>query len=179
MKNEKTRNMVFAAMFAAIITVLTAYFQIKTGVNDGYLHFGDSMIYLAACLLPVPYAMCAASIGAGLADILTGAAVWAPATVIIKALNVVPFALMLKYLRKKGTEKTNIITKETVIMSVVSGIITIVGYFIAEGLMFGFTVAAASSILRGLVQPVGSAIVFYGAGLALDKAKFKKLIAGN
>lgn len=178
MKNEKTRKIVLTAMFAAIIMVLTTYFQIKTGINDGYVHFGDSMIYLASCLLPAPYAMCAASIGASLSDILSGSAVWAPATAIIKALNVIPFALMLKHLRKGGNEP-NIITKGTVLMSVVSGLITIFGYFVAEGIMFGFKIAAFASIFRGLIQPVGSAIVFYGVGLALDKAKFKSIIAGN
>ena len=178
MKNEKTKTLVFAAMFAAIIMVLTTYGQIKTGVNDGYIHFGDSMIYLAACMLPAPYAMCAASIGASLSDILSGSAVWAPATAIIKAPNVIPFALMIKHLRKNGKD-ANIINKGTIIMAVVSGIITILGYFVAEGIMFGFKVAAVSSILRGLVQPVGSAIVFYAVGMALDKAKFKSRVIGN
>lgn len=56
-------NLVSAAVFAALIAVFTAYVSIKTGINDGYLHFGDSMIYLASCILPMPYAMAAAAIG--------------------------------------------------------------------------------------------------------------------
>ncbi|MBP0960903.1 MAG: ECF transporter S component, partial [Oscillospiraceae bacterium] len=43
MKDQKIKTMTTTAMFTAIITVLTACFQIKT-VNDGYIHFGDSMI---------------------------------------------------------------------------------------------------------------------------------------
>ena len=50
-------NLVKAAVFAALIAVMTAYIKFNTGINDGYLHFGDSMIYLAACILPLPYAM--------------------------------------------------------------------------------------------------------------------------
>ena len=87
-------NLVKAAVFAALIAVMTAYIKFNTGINDGYLHFGDSMIYLAACILPLPYAMAAAAIGGFCADILAGAAAWAPFTAVIKALNVLPFALV-------------------------------------------------------------------------------------
>ena len=37
-------NLVKAAVFAALIAVMTAYIKFNTGINDGYLHFGDSMI---------------------------------------------------------------------------------------------------------------------------------------
>ena len=177
MKNSKTRTMAITAMFTALITVLTAYFQIKT-VNSGYIHFGDSMIYLASCILPPPFAVFASSAGGALADILSGAAVWAVPTAIIKALNTIPFLVTVKILRKKGKDG-NIITKETVAMAIVSGIITIAGYWLAEGLMFGFAAATVAGFLRGLVQPAGSAVLFYGVGMALDKAKFKSMVAGH
>ncbi len=166
MKNQKTRTMAITAMFTALITVMTAYFQIKT-VNSGYIHFGDSMIYLASCLLPAPYAVFAASVGGALADILSGAAVWAVPTAIIQAL-----------LRKKE-KGTKIISPETVVMAIVSGIITIAGYWLAEGIIFGFAAATVASFLRGLVQPTGSTIIFYGVGMLLDKANFKSVIAGH
>ena len=62
-----------SAMFAAMITLTTAYlFHIPVGVNGGYIHFGDAFIYLAAGLLPMPYACAAAAIGGGLADFVSG-----------------------------------------------------------------------------------------------------------
>ena len=54
---------VTAALCAALIAVMTAFVKFNTGSNDGYLHFGDSMVYLAACILPLPYAMVAAAMG--------------------------------------------------------------------------------------------------------------------
>ena len=73
-------------LFAAMITLMTAYIcHIPYGSNGGYIHFGDTLIYLAAALLPRPYALTAAAIGGGLADLLT-APMWAPATIIIKML---------------------------------------------------------------------------------------------
>ena len=50
-----------------------------------YKRQGDALIYLAACLLPAPYAVGAAMVGAGLADLLT-APLWVVPTLLIKAL---------------------------------------------------------------------------------------------
>ena len=87
--NKQLIYVVMAALFAAIITVVTAYvLHIPTG--NGYIHLGDSFIFLAASLLPLPYAIAAAAVGAGLADALT-APIWVIATVIIKSLIVLPF----------------------------------------------------------------------------------------
>lgn len=93
--NEKQQKPVtlltVTGLFAAIITLMTAYIcHIPYGANGGYIHFGDALIYVAAVILPRPYAMAAAAIGGGLADLLT-APMWAPATIIIKMLITLPF----------------------------------------------------------------------------------------
>ena len=52
------------AIFAALITIMTAYVcHIPVPIAGGYLHFGDSLIFLAATILPRPYALAAAAIG--------------------------------------------------------------------------------------------------------------------
>lgn len=163
-------NLVSAAVFAALIAVFTAYVSVKTGINDGYLHFGDSIIYLAACILPMPYAVAAAAIGGALADILGGAAMWAPFTAIIKALNVVPFALVYVCKRTKSPQK--ILNKTTAFMPIVSGFITIFGYFLAEGLLYTFA-SAAVSMIASCIQAAGSAVIYYIAAAALDKVNMK------
>ena len=71
-------------LFAAMIYVLTAWLHIPTGA--GYTHAGDGLIYLAASMLPTPYAMAAGAIGAGLADGLSGFVVWLPGTIVILSL---------------------------------------------------------------------------------------------
>ncbi len=169
---SKTKNLVATAMFAAIITVFTVCIQMKIGSNSGYIHFGDSMIYLASCILPLPYACCAASIGGAMADLLSGAGIWVIPTAIIKSMNVIPFAIAVKYLKNN----TKIITPVTIAMSVVSGLITISGYFVAECLIYSFE-AASATVLLGLTQPIGSSIVFIFSGLALDSAKFKERLS--
>ena len=84
---SKVRYLTTTGLMAALITIMTAYIcHIPVGMNGGYIHFGDSLIYLTAVLLPRPYALAAAAIGGGMADILT-APMWAPATIIIKILT--------------------------------------------------------------------------------------------
>lgn len=68
--NNKTKLMVLSALLAAMIFLSVAYlFHIPVGANAGYVHLGDAFIYLAAVLLPRPYAFAASAIGAGFADI--------------------------------------------------------------------------------------------------------------
>lgn len=60
--NSQVKKLTFTALMAAMITIFTAYIcHIPVGQNGGYIHFGDSLIYIAACLLPWPYAMTAGS----------------------------------------------------------------------------------------------------------------------
>ena len=166
-------NLVTAALFAALIAVMTAYVSFKTGINDGYLHFGDSMIYIAACVLPLPYACAAAAVGGFVADMLAGAAMWAPFTAVIKALNALPFALV--YTLRKTQSPQKILNKTTAFMPIVSGLITIFGYFLVEGLLYTFP-SAAVSMLASVVQATGSAVIYDLCAAALDKLDFKKRI---
>lgn len=95
-KNNKVKRVCITGLMAALICVATAFIKMPTGINSGYLHFGDSMIYLAGCLLG-PWASLAAAIGGALADVISGAPQWAPATAVIKALNAVPFIRLQKH----------------------------------------------------------------------------------
>ena len=168
-KNEganlsKVRYLTATGFMAALITIMTAYIcHVPIGVNGGYLHFGDSLIYLAAVLLPRPYALAAAAIGGGMADMLT-APMWAPATIIIKMLIVLPFS----------NKSTKIVTPRNVFATVLAYIISGLCYFLAEYLLFGTWAVLLVSMSQSLIQSGGSAIFFVMLGYALDKAHIKK-----
>lgn len=62
--NRPAALITVTGLFAAMIALMTAYiFHIPYGANGGYIHFGDALIYIAAVLLPRPYALAAAAIG--------------------------------------------------------------------------------------------------------------------
>ncbi len=165
-QQEKMRLLVLTGLFAALICLFTAYIcHIPMGANGGYLHFGDTLIYVAAALLPQPYALLAAAIGGGLADLLT-APMWATATIIIKALITLPFTWKAQKL---------LCTRNRV-APFISWIISTIGYYLAEGLIFGQYAALITSVMGSALQSGGSLLFFYLVAGVLDKQDIKNKI---
>lgn len=161
---KKTKKLIISALFAALITVMTAYIcHIPFGSSGGYFHLGDTLIYLAAVILPKPYAILASLIGAGLADFLT-APVWVIPTVIIKSLICLPFT-------SKGAK---IISLRNIISVFICCAITIIGYYLAEGIMYGNWVAALYGTLGNVAQSSLSGALFIIVGFFIDKNDIKK-----
>ncbi len=158
------------AMFAALITVVTAFIKIPTAL--GYSHAGDSMIYLASCILPGSFGIIASAIGGFFADLLAGYANWALPTALIKAFNALPFFICRYFLKKYGKDD-RIINIPNLIMIIPTTIVTVGGYFIANGLMYDFT-AAIAELATWYLQPGIGAIIFVAVGLGLDSIKFKE-----
>ncbi len=167
-KASKTKVMAMTAMFTALITVSTAF--IKVPHAFGYTHPGDSMVYLSACVLPTPYGIIASALGGGLADLLAGYPQWILPTMIIKALNAVPFVLCRYFLSKKKDNK--IINIPYLVMLVPTTIITVVGYFIANYLLYGVG-GAMAELAMWWIQPSIGALIFVFVGLGLDALNFK------
>ncbi len=162
--STKTKYLTLTSLLAACITVMTAYIcHIPVGTNGGYIHLGDTFIYIAAVLLPRPYALAAAAIGGGLADLMTAPA-WAPATIIIKMLLTLGFT----------SKSAKIISIRNIIATVLAYPITCLGYAFAEMVLFGSEAAFWVSVSGNLVQVTGSLICFIIIGFALDKAGIKK-----
>ena len=159
----KVSYLTATGFMAALITIMTAYIcHVPVGVNGGYVHFGDSLIYLAAVLLPRPYALAAAAIGGGMADLLT-APMWTVATIIIKMLIVLPFS----------NKTTKIVTPRNVCATIVAYFISSICYFLAEYILFGTWSVLLVSMAQSLIQSGGSAVFFVVLGCALDKVHVK------
>lgn len=155
-------------LFAAMIYVLTAWLHIPTGA--GYTHAGDGLIYLAASMLPTPYAMAAGAIGAGLADGLSGFVVWLPGTIVIKAITALCFS--------RNTEK--IICVGNLLGIIPALVICVVCYSLYEGIFMagGFSKSAIISAFGQTpaycIQVLASSILYIVLGLGFDKAGLKK-----
>lgn len=167
MKRKSRMWIVLAALFAALILLVTAYvLHIPTGLNEGYIHLGDTVIYVAASLLPLPYAMAAAALGGALADVLSGAVVWAPFTAAIKALMVLPFT----------SRRTTLFCWRNGWAVGVAGLIGVAGYFVAGAILYGFG-AAIVEILPNLIQEAAGGALYIVLALALDRAKIKNRLS--
>ena len=162
MKKNHTRLMCISGIFSALVFVITAYLHIPT--YNGYVHCGDGLIFIAACILPMPYSIMIGVLGALLADLLTGFAIWAPGSVVIKGMLAILF-----------TCKSNkIITKRNLFMLLPAALISALGYYLYEALITGSLVASLAGIPGSLVQAVASSVVFVALGIAMDKYNVKK-----
>ena len=167
-EHQKLYRLVTAALFAAAIAVMTAYMLHIPIPTGGYIHIGDALIYLAACLLPLPYAVGAAAVGAGLADLLT-APMWVVPTLIIKAIVVLPFT----------SRRTRILCPRNIAAIFLSGLISPVGYGLAACVLLGGPNAFLPQFLGTLIQAVASGAVFVVLALALDGARVKERLSAG
>jgi len=161
MKNDKIRLMTLTALLTAVAFVFTAYLHIPS--HTGYTHIGDGIIYIAACFLPLPYAVFVGAGGALLADCLTGFAVWAPGSIIIKTAAVLCFS--------RRSEK--IICARNILALIPAWLLCIGGYYLYEAVITGNFAAPLAGIPGYIMQCILSTALFIALGLALDKLKIK------
>lgn len=152
LKNMSIGDFTKIAVFTALAAVLTMFPQVPTPIG-GYVHFGDSIIYIASIILgPVPGAVVGA-VGHALADILTGHAIFALPTFIIK--GIMGFAIGRITYGKADF-------KHIAVAGVFALITVTFGYFIAEIPMYGVAAAAASFIsspVQWLMSIVATAVL--------------------
>ena len=167
---KSTRIYVTTALFAALIFLVTAYIlHIPTPATGGYIHLGDSFLYLAASILPAPFAIAAGGIGEALSDALTGSVVYALPTLLIKSAMVVCFSSMGK----------KIVTKRNIVAAVIAGAICIVGYYLTEAVIYRNFLSPLVEIPANFIQMGASAVIYILLGNALDRLDMKNRINAN
>ncbi|MBR3417945.1 MAG: TIGR04002 family protein [Oscillospiraceae bacterium] len=149
-ENEKLVNTVYAGLFAALTALLTAVLHIPVG--NGYVHCGDAVIYLAAAMLPLPYAAGAAAVGGALADVLSGYAVYALPTFIIKAMLAAVFS---------AVGGTQMLEKRRILAMILCGLVSVTGYWLTAVILYGGWAAQFVETVPGnCMQAIASGIVY-------------------
>ncbi|NLW25608.1 MAG: hypothetical protein GXY91_10320 [Clostridia bacterium] len=82
--SEKTKNLTYTALMIALVFVATFSVRIPVPFTQGYIHAGDSMIFVAAILFGWKMGALAGGVGSALADLLGGYANWVLPTLVIK-----------------------------------------------------------------------------------------------
>lgn len=167
-KTESAGLPVLTALFAALIFVVTAYlFHIPTPATGGYIHLGDAFLYLAASILPLPYAVAAGGIGEALSDGLTGSAVYALPTFLIKSIMVLFFTSSAK----------KVIVRRNLAACAAAGAVCIAGYYLTEVILLRSFAAPVAEIPGNLIQAAASAAIYILLGRAFDRLKVKEHLA--
>ncbi len=161
MNATRLRRLCQCAIFAAVIYVFTAYLHVPS--FNGYTHIGDGFLYLAASLLPTGYAAAAGAVGAGLADLLSGYSIWAPATLVIKALTACFFT----------SRAPSFLCRRNLWALLPAAALCGAGYYLYECAITGNFAAPAAGIPGYLIQSALSSLVYLALGRALDRAGIK------
>lgn len=143
MKNKQTLRIVVCALFAALACVSTMIIQVPSPMN-GYVNLGDAIVLLGAFLLGPALGAAAGGIGSCLADLFLGYALYAPATLVIKALMGFVGGIIFKSIKNKWIAAP--------VGGVAAESIMVVGYFAYAALVFGKGLGAAASIPGNLMQ---------------------------
>lgn len=153
-------------MFAALICVSTIMIQIPSPLG-GYINFGDAFIMVSAAVLGPLGAFGAGSVGSALADIITGYAVYAPATFLIKgAMGVIAALIYHSLSAKEGAIKK----AAAVLCAVPAELIMIVGYYLFAAIPLGTGfVSALQTVPGNAVQGLAGIIGGVAITLALKK----------
>ena len=167
--HSKTKKLVVAALMAALVCVATMIIKIPSPLK-GYINLGDCVVLLAGWLLSPVYGLVAAGLGSALADLFSGYVVYAPATFAIKALMAVVAYSCYKLFTKKAKS-----TISRIFSGILAEIVMILGYFLFEGILYGF-VPSLVNIPANAVQAVAGIIIGVILITVFEKQNIIKLL---
>ena len=169
MKSEQIRNLALSGVLAALCTVATIVIQIPSPLG-GYIHLGDAVVLLCGFLLGPVWGAAAAGIGSMAADLITGDMLYAPGTLVIKALVALCAALVGRTLLQKHPASK----LPFLIAALLGEAVMVVGYFLYSALLMGKGFAAVEGVTSNLVQAVAGIVISEVVLIALSRTSFFK-----
>ncbi len=153
-KNKLTQKIVTASMLASLICVATMIIKIPSPLK-GYINLGDGIVLICGWVLSPAYGFLASGIGASLADVFSGYAIYAPVTFFIKGIMaLIAYWGYIFFHKKLGSKISRIIS------AILSEVLMVSGYLLFEGILYSFG-AAVINITANVVQ--GTAGIIIGA----------------
>lgn len=161
------QSLVIMAVFVAMTFVVTTYINVRIpflAANGGLVHLGNVPVFVAAAVFGKKEGAVTGAFGLGLFDLLNGWVAWAPFTFVICGLIGFTYGLITK--GKSGTRGIGY----QVAAVVAAVVIKVVGYYIAEVIIYGKLLAPVASIPGNIVQIVVAGIIAIPITVAIQKA---------
>lgn len=157
-ERNSTSDLVLAAMMTAVVMVMTLLIRIPVPATQGYIHPGDGAIFLAVFLLGWKKGAVAGGLGAAMADVLGGFAIYAPVTFFAKfAMAAIAGLVVRKYFTGQPGRQ-NLRVAEA-LGGVVGGLVMVAIYYLAESAMYGSFVTPLVEVPMNILQfAVGMAV---------------------
>ncbi|MBR3374464.1 MAG: ECF transporter S component [Firmicutes bacterium] len=178
---EKTDNLVMTAMMLCLVCLATYALKVPNPFTQGYVHLGDTFIFISVLTLGKKNGAIASAIGAALADIIGGYAIFAIGTFIAKGL----MAYVMGTFIELGAKKTAESGKNTLILShspyellamILGGLTEVVIYVFVNAAVYGNFTVGLLSIPGNIGQFVCSMVVAVFLVHALLKTPVKRYL---
>lgn len=164
MTDKKVNRMVLTALMIGLTAVATMVITIPVIGTQGFVNFGDVVIFITAIFFGPTAAALAGGLGSALGDLLLAYAHWAPYTLVIKGLEGLVAGLFAYQMMAEKRIKWG----KGLIGLILAALVMVVGYYLGGGLMFGFKVSILS-VPQNIFQGLASVAVSLLLALALRK----------
>lgn len=164
------RLLALTGLFAALGCAGTMVIQVPSPTG-GYMNLGDTVVILGAWLLGPAYGAAAGGVGPAMADLLSGYAVYVPATLVIKAVMALTAALLYRALNRRGL----------LLCALAAEVPMVLGYWLFDGLLAAVSgggdlvlclTASAAGLPSNLVQAAFGAAASTLLALALRRSGY-------
>lgn len=144
-ERNRTKQLVYAGVGIALVFICTVFINVRLpiGANGGLIHFGNVPLFIIAILYGRWQGAAAGGLGMALFDVIGGWLLWAPFTLVIVG--------GMGYLVGAICEKRPALTYRMLALAIACGV-KVVGYYIAEGIIYGNWITPMASVPGNLVQ---------------------------
>lgn len=147
-KKLDIRDMVLVGLGIAVVFVATMFIKIPNAL-DGYFNLGDGFVLLFASILDPGYAFLVGGLGSALADVAGGYAYYFIPTLVIKGMEAVVVALLMKRYGKKIQIPAYLL----------GACIMVFGYFLAKWYLKQSMAMALTGIPENIFQSVVGIVI--------------------
>lgn len=160
MENKKTKlstkDLVECALLTALVFIATRFINITLPISmkGGLIHLGTGMLFISAIVFGEKKGAISGAFGMAIFDILSGWAIWAPFTFVIRGI----MGYMLGKISRINNSNGDSIAINILAMFV-STIWMITGYYFTEVILYGNWITPFTSIPGDIAQGLVGAII--------------------
>lgn len=179
-RNLSTKVLVLTALMISLVFLAGSVIKVPS-LGGGFIHIGDSMVFVSVVVLGKRRGAIASALGMFLVDIAGGYYMWTPFTFIIKGVMAYITGVFIEKVDKenKGIKEFKF---KYVIAFILGGVFMIIGYFLAGTVLAAFLTEkvgviqglayAAKDIFGNIIQVLtGSIIAIPLVGIIISAKK--------
>ena len=152
---SRTKNVALYGLFIALVYAATRFINIPGPTPGGLFHLGNVMAFTIAIVFGKKSGAVSGAFGMALFDLTSPYAIWAPFTFVIR------FAMgyILGYLSSKGDSSKLKSIAFNSLGIIIASIILIVGYYIAEVILYHNFITPLESVWGNFMQCVVGTVI--------------------